>query len=112
MAQRRKRATARRGKSAARGKARKTSNSARGKAAKRTMARSKPRKSLAKAKPKRAGAKKTALTICAYSVTDGIGARVSKNPQSQSLLYVTRSVAPASEATPGTIRWQASFFST
>jgi len=58
MAQRKKRATARRGKSAARGKARKTSNSARGKAAKRTIAKSKPRKSLAKAKPKRTGAKK------------------------------------------------------
>ena len=58
MAQRKKRATARRGKSEGRGKARKTSNSARGKAAKRTIARSKPRKSLAKAKPTRAGAKK------------------------------------------------------
>jgi hypothetical protein len=58
MAQRKKRPTARRGKSAARGKARKTSNSARRKAAKRTIGRSKPRKSLAKAKLKRAGAKK------------------------------------------------------
>jgi hypothetical protein len=58
MAQRKRRATARRGKSAARGKARKTSNSAREKVAKRTIPRSKPRKSLAKAKPKRAGVKK------------------------------------------------------
>jgi hypothetical protein len=59
MVQRKKRATARTGKLAARGKARKTSKSARGKAAKRTVARSKPRKSLAaKAKSKRVGAKK------------------------------------------------------
>jgi hypothetical protein len=61
MVQRKKRATARTAKSAARGKARKTSKSARGKAAKRTVARSKPRKSLAaKARSKRAGAKKVA----------------------------------------------------
>jgi hypothetical protein len=59
MAQRKKRATARRGKPATRSKTRKTSKSARGKAAKRTVARSKPRKSsAAKAKSKRAGAKK------------------------------------------------------
>jgi hypothetical protein len=57
MVQRKKRAKARRGKSASRGKARKT-KSALGKAAKRTAARSKPRKSLAaKAKSKRARAK-------------------------------------------------------
>jgi hypothetical protein len=49
MAQRRKRAAARRGKSAPRGKAHKTSKSARGKPANRTVA--------AKAKPKRAGGK-------------------------------------------------------
>ena len=60
MAQRKKRPTARRGKSAARGKARKTSKSARGRAAKRIVATSKQRKSLAKAKPKRAKAKKVA----------------------------------------------------
>jgi hypothetical protein len=61
MVQRKTRATARRKKSAARGKARKTSKSARGKAAKRTIARSKPRKSsAAKAISKRAGAKKVA----------------------------------------------------
>jgi hypothetical protein len=60
MAQRKKRATARRGKSAARGKARKTSKSARGRAAKGTVATSKQRKSLANAKPKRAKAKKVA----------------------------------------------------
>jgi hypothetical protein len=55
------RATARRGKSASRGNARKTSKSARGKAAKRTVARSKLRKSLAaEAKSKRARAKKVA----------------------------------------------------
>ena len=36
----------------------------------------------------------TALTICAYSVTDGIGARVSKNPQSYTLwLFVANAVA-------------------
>jgi hypothetical protein len=58
MAQRKKRPTSRRGKSAARGKARKTSKSARGRAAKRIVATSKQRKSLAKAKPKRAKAKK------------------------------------------------------
>ena len=52
MAQRKKRATARRGKSAARGKARKTSKSARGRAANGTVATSKQRKSLANAKPK------------------------------------------------------------
>jgi hypothetical protein len=27
----------------------------------------------------------TALAICAYSITDGIGARVSQNPQSYAL---------------------------
>ena len=36
----------------------------------------------------------TALTICAYSVTDGIGARVSKNPQSYALwLFVANAAA-------------------
>lgn len=60
MAQRKKRATVRRGKSAARGKARKASKSARGKAAKRTAAKPMPRKRLAKARPKRTVAKKLA----------------------------------------------------
>jgi hypothetical protein len=70
MAQRKKRAAARRGKSTARGKARKTSKSARGKAAKRTVARSKPRKSLAdKAKFKSAQAKKVARRRTALTTT-------------------------------------------
>jgi hypothetical protein len=57
MAQRKKRAAARRVKSAPRRKAHKTSKSAREKPTKRTVARLKPRKSLAKAKT---GAKQAA----------------------------------------------------
>ena len=60
MAQRKKRATARKGKSTARGRTRKASKSARPKAAKRTVAKPTPRKRSAKAKPKRVEAKKIA----------------------------------------------------
>jgi hypothetical protein len=59
MAQRKKRATVRKGRSTARRKARKPSKSARGRQAKRTVARATPKKHLAKAKVKR-GAKKVA----------------------------------------------------
>ena len=57
MAQRKKRATLRKRKSAARSQGRKTSKPARGKAAKRTAAESKSRKRLVKARPKGAAAK-------------------------------------------------------
>jgi hypothetical protein len=63
MAQREKRAAARRGKAATRGKARKPAKSVRGKAAKRTSARATPRKRVTKAKSKRAVAKKVAPTV-------------------------------------------------
>jgi hypothetical protein len=54
MAQRKKRAAARRGKAATRGKARKPAKSVRGKTAKRISARATPRKRVTKAKSKRA----------------------------------------------------------
>jgi hypothetical protein len=60
MAQRKKRATVRKGKSTARGRTRKASKSARAKAVKRTVAKPTPRKLSAKAKPKLVGAKKVA----------------------------------------------------
>jgi hypothetical protein len=60
MAQRKKRAAVRKGKSTPRGKTRKASKSARAKAAKRTIAKAMPRKRSAKAKPKLVGAKKVA----------------------------------------------------
>ena len=63
MAQRKKRAAARRGKAATRGKARKPAKSVRGKAAKRTSARATPRKRVTKAKSKRAVAKKVVPTV-------------------------------------------------
>ena len=58
MAKRKKRAAARKGKAATRGKARKPAKSVRGKIAKRTSARATPRKRVTKAKSKRAVAKK------------------------------------------------------
>ncbi len=60
MAKRKKRATARRGRSTARRKAPARAKSARGKATKRTVARPTPKKRRVKAKPKAAGAKKRA----------------------------------------------------
>jgi hypothetical protein len=60
MAQRKKRATLRKRKSTARGKARKASVTRRGKAAKHGVARPKPSKRLAKSTSKRAAAKKSA----------------------------------------------------
>src|ERR1022692_2527432 len=58
MAQQKKRAAARSGMAATRGKARKPAKSVRGKAAKRTSAKATPRKRVTKAKSKRAVAKK------------------------------------------------------
>ena len=63
MAKRKKRAAARRGKAATRGKARKPAKSVRGKTAKRTSARATPKKRVTKAKSKRAVAKKVAPTV-------------------------------------------------
>ena len=63
MAQRKKRAAARKRKAATRGKARKPAKSVRGKAAKRTSARATPRKRVTKAKSKRAVAKKVVPTV-------------------------------------------------
>jgi hypothetical protein len=63
MAKRKKRAAARRGKAATRGKARKPAKSVRGKTAKRTSARATPRKRVTKAKSKRAVAKTVAPTV-------------------------------------------------
>ena len=60
MAQRKKRATVRKGTPTARGKVRKASKSRRGKSAKRSAAKATPKKRLAQLKPKRAGAKKPA----------------------------------------------------
>ena len=60
MAQRKKQATVRKGKSTAHGKTRKASKSARGKAANQTVAKPTQKKRLAKPKSKRAGAKKVA----------------------------------------------------
>jgi hypothetical protein len=60
MAQRKKRAAARRGKAAMRGKARKPAKSAQTKAAKRLVAKTRPKKQVTKAKPKRVAAKKAA----------------------------------------------------
>ena len=62
MAQRKKRAAARRGKTATRGKARKAAKSVRGKTAKRSIAKATLRKRLTKAKSKRAVAKKAVPT--------------------------------------------------
>jgi hypothetical protein len=63
MAKRKKRAAARGGKAATRGKARKPAKSVRGKSAKRTSARATPKKRVTKAKSKRAVAKKVAPTV-------------------------------------------------
>ena len=63
MAQRKKRAAARRGKAATRGKARKPAKSVRGKTAKRTSAKATPRKRGIKAKSKRAVVKKVVPTV-------------------------------------------------
>jgi hypothetical protein len=63
MARRKKRAAARRGKAATRGKVRKPGKSVQGKAAKRTSARATPRKRLTKAKSKRAVAKNVVPTV-------------------------------------------------
>ena len=63
MAQRKRRAAARRGKVATRGKPRKPVKSVLGKAAKRTGAKATSRKRVTKAKPKRAVAKKAVPTI-------------------------------------------------
>ena len=60
MAQRKKRATVRKGTPTARGKVRKASKSRRGKSAKRSAAKTTPKKRLTKLRPKRAGAKKPA----------------------------------------------------
>ena len=60
MAQRKKRATVRKGMPAARGKVRKASKSRRGKSVKRSAAKATPKKRLTKLRPKRAGAKKPA----------------------------------------------------
>jgi hypothetical protein len=60
MARRMKQATARKGKSTARGNLGGASKSARGKSAKQTAANAMPKKRFAKPKPKRAGAKKVA----------------------------------------------------
>jgi hypothetical protein len=63
MAKRKKRAAARRGKVATRGKARNPAKSVRGKTAKRTSARATPKKRVTKAKSNRAVAKKVAPTV-------------------------------------------------
>ena len=63
MAKRKKRAAARKGKAATRGKARKPAKSVRGKTAKRTSARATPKKRVTKAKSKRAVAKKVVPTV-------------------------------------------------
>ena len=63
MAQQKKRAAARSGKAATRGKARKPAKSVRGKTAKRTSAKATPRKRVTKAKSKRAVAKKVVPTV-------------------------------------------------
>jgi hypothetical protein len=63
MAQRKKRAAARRGKAATQDKARKPAKSARGKTAKRTSSRATPRKRVTKAKSKRAVAKKVVPAV-------------------------------------------------
>jgi hypothetical protein len=63
MAKRKKRAAARSGKAATRGKARKPANSVRWKAAKRTSAKATPRKRVTKAKSKRAVAEKVVPTV-------------------------------------------------
>ena len=63
MAQRKKRAAARRGKAATRSKTRKPAKSVRGKTAKRTSARATPKKRVTKAKSNRAVAKKVAPTV-------------------------------------------------
>src|ERR1022692_5204007 len=63
MAQQKKRAAARSGMAATRGKARKPAKSVRGKAAKRTSAKATPRKRVTKAKSKRAVAKKVVPTV-------------------------------------------------
>ena len=63
MAQQKKRAAARSGKAATRGKARKPAKSVRGKAAKRKIAKATPRKRVTKAKSKRAVAKKVVPTV-------------------------------------------------
>jgi len=60
MAQRKKRATVRKGTPTARGKVRKASKSGRGKSAKRSAAKTTLKKRLTKLRPKRAGAKKSA----------------------------------------------------
>ena len=63
MAQQKKRAAARSGKAATRGKARKPAKSVRGKTAKRTSARATAKKRATKAKSNRAVAKKVAPTV-------------------------------------------------
>jgi hypothetical protein len=63
MAQRKKRAAARRGKAPTRGKARKPAKTVRGKTAKRTSAKATPKKRGIKAKSKRAVVKKVVPTV-------------------------------------------------
>ena len=91
MAQRKKRATLRKRKSTARGKARKTSVTVRGKAAKQGAAKVRSRKSSAKSTSKRAAAKKSAPKR----------ARQMKRPSSRTVETVTVDVIE--EPAPGAV---------
>jgi hypothetical protein len=91
MAQRKKRATLRKGKSTARSQGAKTRKATRGKAVKPTAAKSKPGKRLAKTMPKRTGAKKVARKR----------ARPVKPPSTSTVESVTVDVIE--EAAPGEI---------